>query len=427
MKSESPEFFSGDWAKTDAANLAAIRQAYDDGKINSDAKEYLELLYSDGMRWFFRAFKLLGRYLGPPKHKILRYNFETLSADTTHLKISDINPLHNYIVYHRLDQDPVRNQFFGMSKAGRVDLLVSSIITMLISSQKKVARAIEKVSLDSRYYREHAIAIASARERAKSDAEFDELTRKIIPPYKRLKDVYRVKCLFDIMPQLRAFVNGLTSSMPDRIIAAYDKFYSHKNQRNYRDSKIIIDIGQNGVVIPLEIICQVRTFFDFENASHDIYVAYRKGNQNLWDNTGISKLHEAGVWSYNEVVCDCTRQLFDRIGWNILYNQNNDIFESLFDGFPRNNIAHYPRSLIDSINAKLAENIESGNFAIENAPRRMSNTELMLIFEYMAAFVLSAAMPYANSMHNVAGDTMPTKFFNFVMAELSEYYKTLAK
>ena len=92
---------------------------------------------------------------------------------------------------------------------------------------------------------------------------------KIKKPYLHLNDVWRVKCLFDLIPQARTFIERLRDMMPERIISVRDKFYDITNPRNYRDSKVILNIGTADKVIPMEIICQVRTFFEFERRTHD--------------------------------------------------------------------------------------------------------------------------------------------------------------
>ena len=70
----------------------------------------------------------------------------------------------------------------------------------------------------------------------------------------RLQDVWRVKCLFDLIPQARTFIERIQSMMPDRILSVRDCFYNMQNPRNYRDAKIIINIGtDNKNIIPMEI------------------------------------------------------------------------------------------------------------------------------------------------------------------------------
>ena len=99
---------------------------------------------------------------------------------------------------------------------------------------------------------------------------------KIKKPHKHLNDVWRVKCLFDLIPQARTFIERLHDVMPERVLTVRDKFYDIGNPRNYRDSKVIVNIGTPDNVIPMEIICQVRTFFEFERKTHDYYATLRE-------------------------------------------------------------------------------------------------------------------------------------------------------
>ena len=109
--------------------------------------------------------------------------------------------------------------------------------------------------------------------------------------------------------------------MPERVLAVRDSFYNMKNPRNYRDAKVILNIGPNPqTVIPMEIICQVRTFFEFERKTHLAYEAARKKKCAKSDNieAKLATFMEDGVKSYNRMICGCLEDLFDRVGWNIM-------------------------------------------------------------------------------------------------------------
>lgn len=447
-----------EWRGKDAKNIEVIRRAFADGRIDPDSRDYLESLYGDGMRWQREMFHMLGKYLGAPKTQVFRYNLAKGRIRDLPVKITGINPGHSYLVHHRFDADPMRNQFFRFDASHEVELSVSSIVTVIVGAQKNVARAIEKITT-GRYYDNFTNEVAETAARvlgargvakeikkrfaekyitnaaaevpriigpghgkaaAKLARELDRIKR----PQHRLQDVYRVKCLFDMVPQVRAFIDGIVATMPDRVLMTQDTFSDASHSRNYRSAKIILNIGAGGKVVPLEIMCLVRTFFDFERQSHDIYSSERskKPSDRNYARTGIIELHESGIREYNLIVHDCTRQLFDRIGWNILYSRG-EMSDTLFDGFPRVGTKPYPDEAVEAILDKLKTKVKRGTFKIDDAPRKLSPHEEQEIFGYMAKFILASALPYAVKAWKIKDDDIETRLFNFIMAELFRYYK----
>lgn len=458
----------------DRKNLAAIELARQSGRINDEAARYLSELYSDSMQWFREVFYFLGKCFGAPKAPVMRYDYKTDSAIEESITISDINPLSPYIVQHRLDADPMRNQFFTSGKGHKIELAVSSIVTVIVGAQKSIDRALDKVT--GKYYSAYVdevcntvyrVIAANEREasaRAVAEKVRAKLTEKYIStpaetvlsiigsrheklavelvraldkverPRMRLQDVWRVKCLFDLIPQARTFIERVCAMMPDRILSVRDNFYDMKNPRNYRDAKLVIDIGKDGRVVPMEIICQVRTFFEFEKQTHGNYEVARKAENkkskqisNISANIErkLADFMELGVKEYNLMICHCLEDLFDRVGWNILYNQGSGV--SLFDGFPKQCKLYYPQKILDIIGEKLDGAIENEVFHIENAPAKLTTAQESEIFHFMARFVLVSAMPYPQRDWTVPLDTMAGKLFNFVMSEVQRYYKKTGK
>lgn len=466
-------------AENDRKNLMAIEAARQSGRINDEAAKYLSELYSDGLTWFREVFYFLGKCFGAPKAPVMRYDYATDNTIDEPIKIADINPLSPYIVQHRLDADPMRNQFFTSGEGHKIDLAVSSIVTVIVGAQKKIDRALDKIT--GKYYAAYVDEVANtvyrviaAHERVASARAVAEKIRtklkekyistpsetvlsiigsghekiavelvreldKIEKPRMRLQDVWRVKCLFDLIPQARFFIERVHEMMPDRIISVRDKFYDMENPRNYRDAKLIIDIGKDGKVVPLEIICQVRTFFEFEKQTHMNYEIARKNdvrkktkklsletNKNIALNIALgAREHKQGVEEYNLKICQCLEDLFERVGWNILYSQGNEV--SMFDGFPRNCKLYYPKKILEIITDKLDNAIENEVFHVINAPAKLTQAQESEIFRFMARFILVSAMPYAESDWSVPSDTMSGKLFNFVMTEVQRYYKKTDK
>ncbi len=447
----------------DTRNQEKIERARQDGRINDEAAAYLSEMYSDSYNWFREVFYFLGKCFGAPKAAVMRYDYETDTAIDEPIRISDINPLTPYIVHHRLDADPMRNQFFTSSAGQQIDLAVSSIVTVIVGAQKNIDRALAKIT--GKYYASYVDEVAdtvyrviaaherpaSARAiadkiRAKLEEKYIstpsetvlsiigsgheaiacDLVRaldKIEKPRHRLQDVWRVKCLFDLVPQARTFIERVQQMMPDRILTIRDKFYDMENPRNYRDAKLIIDIGRNGRVVPMEIICQVRTFFNYERKTHDRYEDARKSKSKRSDNIErwLADFYGTGIQEYNQMICTCLEDLFERVGWNILYGQGGDV--SMFDGFPKNCTLYYPTKILERIVHKLDDAIENELFRIENAPTKLTRAQESEIFHFMARFILVAAMPYAQQGWNLPCDTMACKLFNFVMTEVQRYYK----
>ena len=447
----------------DAQNLRVINVAYESGRINADAAEYLKLVYSNGMDWFREVFHVLGKCLGAPKAAVVPYDKEHNTGINVKMKIADINPLESYLVQHRLDADPMRNQFFTSHEKCQIDLSVSSIVTVIVGAQKNVNRAINKIT--GKYYDQYLDFVldtvkdtlgshvnaqvlskleTNIREQFATkyvtDAagvvlglldEIDnslavELVRKldkIKRPHTRLCDVWRIKCLFDLIPQARTFIERMQDLMPERILDIRDKFYDIKNPRNYRDAKIIINIGKDGVVVLMEIICQVRKFFEAEIKTHENYESIRaEGNSFEADKEQeSSEFMEDGVQKYNLMIVDCLDDLFERVGWNILYSRDHDI--SMFEGFPKDCKLYYPPHVMDSIRRKLTSAVENEIFHMTQVPAKLNKEQENKIFLFMARFILVAAMPYLKENWKVPSDTMAGKLFNFVMKEVQRYYK----
>ena len=450
-------------ADHDSRNLAAIERARESGRINDEAAQYLSVLYSDGLKWCREVFYFLGKCFGAPKAPVMRYDYDSDSAIDEPIKIADINPLTPYLVQHRLDMDPMRNQFFTSGRGHKIDLAVSSIVTVIVGAQKNIDRSLDKIT--GKYYAKYVDevcdtvyrVIASHEREASARAVADKVRAKLsekyisaasetvlsiigrgheniavelvraldkIPrPRMRLQDVWRVKCLFDLIPQARTFIERVHQMMPDRVLSVRDNFYDMDNPRNYRDAKLIINIGTGDEIVPMEIICQVRTFFEYERKTHGGYEVSRKASGKKIENIErrLADFMEGGVKEYNLMVCNCLEDLFERVGWNILYLQDNGV--SLFEGFPRDCTLHYPQKIYDSIMDKLDNALENEVFHVTSAPAPLSQAQESKIFHFMARFVLVSAMPYMQRGWAVPSDTMAGKLFNFVMTEVQRYYK----
>lgn len=450
--------------ENDRKNIAALEAARLAGRINDEAAAYLKTLYSDSLHWFREVFYILGKCFGAPKTAVMRYDYETDCAIEEPISIADINPQNAYIVQHRLDGDPMRNQFFTSSAGHKIDLAVSSIVTVIVGAQKTVSRSLDKIV--GKYYKSYVDEVAetvyrviAAHEREASAKAVAEKARtklkekyistpaetvlaiigsghekiaadlvraldKIDKPRMRLQDVWRVKCLFDLIPQARTFIERIQSMMPDRILSVRDNFYNMQNPRNYRDAKIIINIGpDNKNIIPMEIICQVRTFFEFEKRTHLAYETARKKKSAKSDSieAKLALFMEDGIKSYNRMICYYLDDLFDRVGWNILYSQGSNI--SVLEGFPKECKLYYPQKILDNILEKLDDAIENELFRITNAPAKLSKIQESNIFHFMARFILVSAMPYMQTDWAISDNNQSARLFNFVMREVQRYYK----
>ncbi len=450
----------------DEKNLAIIQDAYDEGRIDNATREYLVNLYTDSMDWFREVFLYIGKCFGAPKAAVRAYDYENDCAVNTPITISDINPMEPYLVNHRLDEDPMRNQFFVSTHGHQIDLAVSSIVTVIVGAQKSVSRAIDKIT--GKYYNDYVNEVAQtaydviartervASAKAISDkiheafaktfitdastnvlriigsghekisAELVRALDKVRTPYARLEDVWRIKCLFDLVPQARTFIERICNMWPDKIIAVRDKFFDITNPRGYRDAKLILNIGDKDKIIPMEIICNVRTFFEFEHQTHSAYEQSRRAETKKMKSVAqienkTETLHLEGIKKYNSIICDCVEDLFDRIGWNILYSVKDQ--DMLFDGFPKIQTIYYPQKITDIILEKVDNAVENEVFYVQNAPTRLTKDQEIRIFRWMAKFILVSAMPYSYADWSVPTDTMAGKFFNFIMKELQRYYK----
>ena len=114
----------------DEKNLAIIQDAFDDGRIDNATREYLVNLYTDSMDWFREVFLYIGKCFGAPKAAVHAYDYASDTAINTPITISDINPMEPYLVNHRLDEDPMRNQFFVSTCGHQIDLAVITTIML---------------------------------------------------------------------------------------------------------------------------------------------------------------------------------------------------------------------------------------------------------------------------------------------------------
>ena len=164
-------------ADRDRHNIAFIDNAYDTGRIDDETAQYLRRLYADGMDCYRDVFHVLGKCFGAPKTAVTEYDPVTdLSVDKP-IKIVDINPLCSYLVNHRLDADPMRNQFFTCRASHKIDLSVSSIVTVIVAAQKNVERALEKVT--GKYYQFFINDVISAGTRVFKETGREKQIKKI--------------------------------------------------------------------------------------------------------------------------------------------------------------------------------------------------------------------------------------------------------
>ena len=121
------------------------------------------------------------------------------------------------------------------------------------------------------------------------------------------------------------------------------------------------------------------------------------------------------------MICDCLEDLFDRVGWNILYERGLGM--SLFEGFPRKCTMYYPQKMLDIIMDKLDNAIENEVFHLTTSPAKLTEVQESEIFHFMARFILVAAMPYGKRTWSAPTNTMAGKLINLVMQEVQSYYK----
>ena len=446
-------------AEQDKKNLKKISDAFSAGRIDAAAKDYLDTVYADGMNGFRNGFYFLGQTLGAPKTPIYPYDSQNGDAGDKELQIADVGPSGTYIVHHRFDADPMRNQFFTFGGTN-IQLFVSSIVSVIVAAQKSVGRAIDKVT--GKYYDDYlndilaavarvltkhkkAQSIAAIQDKVEKrfraqfisfpapevlkiignmfpeiSVDFVRELDKIVPPFARLNDIFRMKMLFDTVPQINAFITHVQHIMPESVIKIRNKFYDLDNDRDYRDAKMIIGFNYNGQIIPMEVICNVRTFFEFERQSHTEYESLRsnkKTQKNL-----VNEMHHNGVIQYNTIICQAVHYLIHRVGWNIIYEKDLGI-DSFFRGFPRIEKLPYENKIVDVIIDKIDNNVRNEVFTLPATPRELSEQEELSVFRYIAQFILFAALPYSYKYEEIKNMGFPGKVFNFVMKELYRYYE----
>lgn len=450
-------------ADHDKKNLKEIQNALNSGLIDAAAAEYLTDLYFDGMYWFREVFYVLGKCFGAPKTAIFSYDPVNDTESETPVKIIDINLMSAYVVHHRLDEDPMRNQFFAIGDGHKVELAASSIVSVLVGAQKRITRALNKIT--GKYYTAYVDEVLEKTRnilgrncediilkiKNKLNEKYVSNTSEIVlsvidsdvknkivplvraldeikPAHKRLEDVWRVKCLFDLIPQARTFIERMTTMFPTRILRVSDKFYDLKNPRNYRDAKVIINISPDDKkIIPLEIMCQMRVFFEFEKHTHGTY-EYQRALSDVKKLEDIEQKQreflEYGIRKYNSMICGYTDDLMERVGWNILYNRGNRI-DSLFEGFPKKTSNYYSEKFMDAIIEKLDNSVKNEVFKVIDSPRKLDIKEEIEIFRFLARFIIVSSMPYRTEFYKMPGKSETIMLFNFVMAEIYRYNKNI--
>jgi hypothetical protein len=133
-----------------------------------------------------------------------------------------------------------------------------------------------------------------------------------------------------------------------------------------------------------------------------------------------AELMENGINQYNTVICRCLDDLFDRVGWNILYSRGGDV--SLFDGFPKESKLYYPQAILEKIFTKLDAAVKNEIFHITHSSSKLDKSQEIAIFRFMARFILASAMPWAHTVVNVPGETLSVRLFNFVMNDVYRHY-----
>ena len=450
-------------ARHDKKNLAEIQNALNSGRIDATAAEYLTNIYYDGMQQFREMFYVLGKCFGAPKTAVFSYDPVNDKQSEEPVKIIDIKPTSAYIVHHRLDEDPMRNQFFKIGDGHKVALAASSIVSVLVGAQKDITRSLDKIT--GKYYTAYVDEILKTSRSVlgkncedtilKIKNKFYEkyvshtsetviqvigcdVKNKIVPlvraldqiqpAHQRLNDIWRVKCLFDLIPQARTFIERITAMFPTKILRASDKFYDLKNPRNYRDAKVVMNISNDDkTIIPMEIMCQMRVFFNYEKRTHRTYENQRFLLDEERLKTAEQKQRqflEDGIRKYNTMICEYTGDLMERVGWNILYNRGNRT-DSLFEGFPKKTTKYYPEKFIDAIFEKLDNSVKNEIFKVEDSPRKLETSEEIDIFRFLARFIMVSSMPYREEFYKIPGKDVTTRLFNFIMSEIYRYNKDI--
>ncbi len=456
----------------DAENIQKISTARDAEIIDSEAYDYLVSLYADGMHWYREVFYNLGLYLDEPKTPTYKYDLKTGDASRDPVQIGEINPGGSYLVHHIFKLNPFRNQFIEFD-GYKTFQEVSGAVSVIVAAQKSVDRSIEKII--TKYYdwyiRDIISVVRSWAERDLDSELLNDMCSKIeqklklkymsnatswvlnivlpyiqhgagdleqrlnfiLKPYQHLRDVYRIKCLFDLVPQIRAFLGSIKERHPNKILFHKDSFYYPDNKRNYRDAKVILNIGNpDGHVVPFEMLCQVRSFYEFESASHSGYQDVRSCKTINIENAtrdDVLAYHCSGVSKYNQLVKDCMNNLYDRVGWNVLYERLGEHPRELLSGFPKlpEKNQYYPAEMIGVILNKVEKNIQNEIFKMDDAARDLKISELSEVFDYLTRFIIESAMPYYDpSMEAVGTDAnkkTTDQLFDFVMAELYRYHK----
>ncbi|MCL1785863.1 MAG: hypothetical protein FWG39_01775 [Alphaproteobacteria bacterium] len=274
----------------------------------------------------------------------------------------------------------------------------------------------------------------------------------ITKPHLRLRDVWRAKCLFDMVPQARAFAQYLqTFNRTEEFSDTFNNKDYHGG-RNYRDIKFFMNLDPVGRKNPIEIICQVRTFFNAEKNSHGDFEQLRCGttqecdaNQCKQNLAKVSAMHECWIRRYNQKICNYTGLLFNHIWWKIPCDQESySNLKSPLEGFPELGPMGCEFEEENAVIRKVNKAIKDKKLTIlEPGDGKMGQLYQTEVLHYMTRFILSSVItPGKMAMRcqmqdNVcqAGSTwceekaikgLPKeskKLFDLVITELQKFYR----
>ena len=291
-----------------------IDRAEHDGRITSEAADYLRSYYADSMEIYAQFYYEMISVLGEPQ-TCRRNDLEPGEVDDKNYSLTYVTPNNSMILtYPNISDD--------------IDLAESKMY-FTMPGMKNVARAVAKIQKGGKYdeaYREELAALA--RQHPRGGKTYQRSVAALTPVHERLKDVLRATISVPTYDSIEKIISKITRASGFKVAETKDKFRANRsasdnsfyeNKKNYRDKKICFK--KDGLYF--EIQFKVQLLEKADSLSHPLYEKLREKideftrsdqsdfdarnrleREKTWLEWEIRKINRKGIDDYNLFILD---------------------------------------------------------------------------------------------------------------------------